>query len=226
MHLVTVVVLAAASAAIAWLAFYVFWWLPLIAQRRYREAMLAFSTAVELRFPAHRGLCERVSKLSVAVGQELGLRKRRLLDLEMAATLRDIGLCAVPYAMINERNPDSWTAAESIAYERHGEVSAAMLELVPRLAHLAPIVRNHHIEFASSEPISGVLRSQIPLEAFILSAVTAYVRAADLQGMFLAREALIADAGTVHEPRVVQALLRVLPSVRVGAVDAGDLVRS
>lgn len=188
--------------------------------------MQAFSTAVELRFPAHRGLSERVSRLSVAVGQELGLGRQRLLDLEMAATLRDIGLCSIPYALMNERHPESWSAAEALSYERHGEVSAAMLELVPRLSHLAPIVRNHHIEFASGELVSGVLRSQIPLEAFILSAVTAYVRSADLQGLFLAREALIAEAGIEHEPRVVEALLRVLPSVRVGTVEPEGLVRS
>lgn len=226
MHPVTLVVLTAASVATIWLAFYVFLYLPRMSQKQYREAMLAFSTAVELRFPSHRGLSERVSRLSVAVGIEMGLSRSRLLDLEMAATLRDIGLCSVPYAMMNERSRHDWTAAEMSAYDRHGEVSGAMLELVPRLAHLAPIVRNHHTEFATSEPVTGVLRSQIPVEAFILSAVTDYVRNADLQGTFLAREALMMQAGTTFEPRVVEALLRVLPSVRVGVAEPADLVRS
>jgi response regulator RpfG family c-di-GMP phosphodiesterase len=149
-----------------------------------------------------------------------------MLDLEMAATLRDIGLCSVPYALMNDRDRTTWTPAEALAYDRHGEVSGAMLELVPRLAHLAPIVRNHHTDFASREPVSGVLRSQIPLEAFILGAVTAYVRCADLQGPLLARDMLKTDAGTAYEPQVVEALLRVLPSVRVGVAEAEELVRS
>lgn len=226
MHPVTLVVLAAASSATLWLAFYVFAYLPNISQKQHREAMQAFATAVELRFPSHRGLSERVSRLSITVGIEMGLNRRRLLDLEMAATLRDIGLCSVPYALMNERDREGWTPTETAAYDRHGEVSSAMLELVPRLSHLAPIVRNHHADFASREPVSGVLRSQIPLEAFILGAVTAYLRSADLQGSFLAREALTSEAGTTYQPHVVEALLRVLPSVRVGVVEPADLVRS
>ncbi|HLK17185.1 MAG TPA: HD domain-containing phosphohydrolase [Fimbriimonadaceae bacterium] len=226
MHLVTLVVLLAASAATISLALYVFVYLPRVAEKKYREAMLAFSTAVELRFPSHRGLSDRVSRLSVAVGMELGLSRKRLLDLELAATLRDIGLCSVPYALMNERPRQTWSAEELRTYDRHGEVSGAMLELVPRLAHLAPIVRNHHTEFASAEPVSGVLRSQIPLEAFILSAVTEYVRSANLQGQLLARETLSMEAGTKHDPRVVQALLRVLPSVRVGSAYTEEAVRA
>ncbi|MHB8635027.1 MAG: HD-GYP domain-containing protein [Fimbriimonadaceae bacterium] len=222
----TVVVLTAASAATIWLCLYVFLYLPRVSYAQYREAMLAFSTAVELRFPSHRGLSERVSRLSVAVGVEMGLNRPRLLDLEMAATLRDVGLCSVPYALVNDRKREEWTPSEARLYERHGEVSGAMLELVPRLAHLAPIVRNHHTEFASQEPVSGVLRSQVPLEAFILSAVTAYVRRADLQGAFLARESILIQSGTVFDPRVVEALLRVLPSGRAGVVESADLVRS
>jgi len=226
MHAVTLVVLTAASAATIWLAFYVFGYLPRISQTQYREAMQAFATAAELRFPSHRGLSVRVSRLSIAVGIEMGLNRRRLLDLEMAATLRDIGLCSVPYALLNERDRDEWTLDEAFAYDRHGEVSGSMLELVPRLSHLAQIVRNHHTEFASGEPVNGAARSQIPLEAFILGAVTAYLRSEDLQGSFLAREALMSKAGTAYEPRVVDALLRVLPSVRVGVVEPADLVRS
>ena len=226
MHPVTLIVLAAASVATLWLAFYVFEYLPKVSEKQYREAMQAFATAVELRFPSHRGLSVRVSRLSVAVGMEMGLTRRRLLDLEMAATLRDIGLCSVSYALMNGRNRDGWTPTEALTYDRHGEVSGAMLELVPRLSHLAPIVRNHHTKFASSEPVTGVPRSQIPLEAFILGAVTAYVRCADLQGPFLARDALMSEAGTTYQPDVVEALLRVLPSVRVGAVEAEDFVRS
>src|SRR5665213_2924401 len=190
MHAVTLTVLSIAALATVWLGFYVFYYLPRTMQRQLREALGAFSTAVELRFPSHRGLSARVVILSKAVGQEMGLSRGRLNDLEMAASIRDIGLCAVPYALVNERHPKAWTKEENLSYERHGEVSGAMLELVPRLAHLAPIVSNHHVDFASNDPVSGVLRSQIPLEAFILNAVTAYLWTERLQGDLLARDAL------------------------------------
>jgi HD-GYP domain-containing protein (c-di-GMP phosphodiesterase class II) len=224
MHLVTLAVLVIAAATTIGLAIYIFFFLPWLMQKHLREAMSAFATAVELRFPSHRGLSARVQVLSKAVGEELNLSRRRLANLEMAASLRDIGLCALPYALVNERHPKAWTVAESDAYERHGEVSGAMLELVPGLAHLAPIVGNHHIDFSSNDSLSKDLRSHVPLEAFILNAVTAYFWAERIQGDLVSRETLVSQSGSTYDPVVVEALLRVLPSVRDGVHEPADLI--
>ncbi len=222
MHLVTIVVLTVAAVTTGALALYVFYYLPRTMERHLQEALKAFSMAVELRFPSHRGLSARVLVLSRTVGLELGLDAKRLTNLEMATSLRDIGLCAIPYGLVNERHPKAWTDEEASEYERHGEVSGSMLEMVPRLAHLAPIVGNHHVAFASG----GALRAPIPLEASILNVVTAYLWAERLQSDLLARDALITQSGTTYDPRVVDALLRVLPSVRVGVSEPASLVRS
>jgi HD-GYP domain-containing protein (c-di-GMP phosphodiesterase class II) len=223
MHSSTILIMLGAAATTIWLIYHVCIKLPREMDEQYRESLQAFSTAVELRFPSHRGLSQRVATLSKEVGNRMGLSRKLLADLEMAARLRDVGLCAIPYKMVNDRSPHSWTAEEEHAYERHSEISGAMLELVPHLNHLAPIVRHHHVEFATDEAVSEILRSQVPLESFILNAVSAYVWTERLEGPQSARAQLRDGSGTKFEPKVVATLLQVLPSQRVGANRAPEL---
>ncbi|MFQ3586926.1 MAG: HD domain-containing phosphohydrolase [Fimbriimonadaceae bacterium] len=109
--------------------------------RRVRESLRAFSVASELRFPAQRGVSDQVVFLVGEVGRRLRLSPREVARLQMAARLRGIGLCAVPYRLLNGREPDSWSPAEQAVFRRHTEVSGAMLELLPPLRHLAETVR-------------------------------------------------------------------------------------
>lgn len=225
MHQVTLAVILAAVAATAWLAQYVFFYLPKRMEDQYRESMKAFSKAIELRFPSHAGLSMRVAALSQAVGARMNLGRRRLIDLEMAAILRDIGLCAVPYALVNGKARETWSESELNEYERHGEISGSMLDLVPHLKHLAPIVRNHHVDYRIHAELGEIFRSAVPTESYILNAVSAYVWIERLEGPMTAREHLRQCAGSKFEPMVVAALFDVLPSLRVGTRDGETAVR-
>lgn len=208
--IVTLGVLTAAFLATGWLVVYVRVLIPRQFEDRFRSSIQAFSTAVELRFPSHSGSTHRVVALSLAVGKRLGLNGRRLSDLEMAARLRDIGLCAIPYDLVNGRQMVSWSEAEIATYEQHPEVSGAMLELVPSLRRLAPIVRHHHADYAATLPLLNV-----PLESQILKVVTEYVWAERDTGALLAREGIRHGRGEAYAPEVVDAFLTVLTSGRV-----------
>ncbi len=210
-------VLLVAAAATAWLLYYVRWYLPSQMDERFRESLKAFSTAIELRFPTHSGLSNRVLGLSAGVGRLMGLRHAQLRDLQMAATLRDIGLCAIPYNLVNGKAEEDWTEAEQMTYDRHPEVSGAMLELVPSLKHIAPIVRLHHANF-DTLPADPTIPSgkRLPVEARVLKVVTQYVWLERTQGDFLARETIREGIGTIYCPAATEALLAVLTSARVG----------
>ena len=90
-----------------------------------------------------------------------------------------------------------------------------MLELVPHMRHLAPIVRHHHVQFLSTESVGDVLSSQVPLQAHILSAVTAHCWTSRTEGSAAAYLRLSSGIGTQFHPRVVEALFAVLPSESV-----------
>lgn len=213
----TWVILGLVGVITAFLLHYAFVTQPrLIAQRR-REGLRVFSTAIELRFPGHSGTTRRVLGLAEAVGAELGLSSTQKSNLNLACQLRDIGLCAVPWKLINFHSPMHWSDAEKATYERHAEVGAAMLELVPSLQHLAAIVRYHRANFDGSSGPTFPSKDDLPIEARILGTIDDYVSGERFQGQLLARQHLTDEAGRRYDPAVVAALLRVLPSMSAEA---------
>jgi response regulator RpfG family c-di-GMP phosphodiesterase len=151
--------------------------------------------------------------LCVLVAKRMNLTAQQVRDLEMAAELRDIGLCAIPYGLVNKKSTYHWDEADWATYYRHAEVSGAMLELVPSLRHLAPIVRWHHTDFFGPEVFpSG---HDIPIESRILKVVSEYVWLTKLQGSLLAKDALKRERGRAFDPAVVDNLLQVLTSTSV-----------
>lgn len=190
--------------------------LPEKLDRRTRESMKAFSTAVELRFPSREGLSNRVVTLSQELGKRSGLSRSELKRLEIAARLRDIGLCAIPYRLINEKPMRDWTEEERGLYDRHPEIGAAMLELVPSLSHVAHLVRCHQAAYDGSDGPCFPARDSIPAEARVLKITSDYVWFERTQGALLAKEALGDRAGHGYDPDMVWTFLAMLTSTRVG----------
>jgi HD-GYP domain-containing protein (c-di-GMP phosphodiesterase class II) len=191
--------------------------LPLRLRQRLEQSVRAFSRAIELRFPAHRGQTDRVLYLALRVGDRMKLSGEQRSRLALAAELRDIGLCAIPYRLGNEKGYSEWSEEEREAYARHPEISAAMLEKIPSLAELAPIVGAHHEDYEACP--------DRPIEARILRAASDYVWLERLQGTLPATEDLRSGAGSRFDPIVVQALLSVLTSSRVGEPEPAASVR-
>ncbi|MBX7135711.1 MAG: hypothetical protein K1X67_23840 [Fimbriimonadaceae bacterium] len=225
MSVLGIVVLAILGVSTVGLILYVGFFLPRRVEEQLRGSMRVFSTAVELRFPSHRGLTDRVIALSRAVGRELKLSRRQLADLETAAYLRDIGLCGVPYRLVNGSEPHDWSADDRHIYDRHAEVSATMLEVVPSLQRFARIVRSHHAseDQLDSSPFLSV--KSLPIESRILNVVTTYTWSERVQGDLIAREIIRDGRGTHFDEEVVDTFLTVLTSARVREVASPALIR-
>jgi HD-GYP domain-containing protein (c-di-GMP phosphodiesterase class II) len=215
MDLESLVILSTATGATLGLVYYAGWYLPNKLKERARQSVKAFSSAVELRFPGHHGVSTRVVGLSRLIGRRLKLTRRQLRNLETAAYLRDIGLCTVPYRLVNEKLMTAWTEEEHELYWRHPEVSAAMLEQVPSLRHLSVIVRYHHVNFDGSHGPRFPSRENIPVESRILKVAEDFVWLERRQGSQRAKERLQEMAGTEYDPRIVTAVLGMLRSNRV-----------
>jgi response regulator RpfG family c-di-GMP phosphodiesterase len=207
-------VLGALACTTLAMLYYARWYLPRRIEARVRESMKAFSMAVELRFPVREGLSSRVVSLSREMGKRLGLHHTALERLEVAARLRDIGLCAIPYRLVNDKPIMEWSDGDTAIYERHPEVGAAMLELVPSLSHVANIVRSHHVNFDGSTGPFFPAKDDLPLEARIIKVVSDYVWFERTQGSLLARENLRQGAGTAYDPALVKTFTGLLSSSR------------
>jgi response regulator RpfG family c-di-GMP phosphodiesterase len=196
------------------LVYYIRWMLPAQMDTRFRESMKAFSTAVELRFPHHKGMTSRVARLSQETGKRLMLSPAALKRLDTAAHLRDIGLCSIAYRLGNEKHPTRWSEAEQVTYDRHPESGAAMLELIPSLRHIANAVRCHHAPYDGSADRFFPKGEDIPIESRILNVVTSYVWNEKMLGAFLAIDNLDCGLGTLYDPAVTAAFKSVLRSTR------------
>jgi response regulator RpfG family c-di-GMP phosphodiesterase len=213
MDLTSWVVLGSAAAATLWLVVYVNIVLPRQVEERFFDSMRAFSRAVELRFPGQTHLSEDVESMAIRLGKQLGFTQERMRRLRTAARLQDVGLCALPYALINSKPSNQWTDAERSTYERHPEVSGAMLELVPSLRDLTEIVRCHHARFDGSEGCPA--GEDIPIEARVLKVCVDYAWTSRHMGEVIAQDQIFSGKGSEYCPQVVDALKAVLRSSRV-----------
>jgi response regulator RpfG family c-di-GMP phosphodiesterase len=215
MGILTVIVLTLMTVATFWLLYYSRNLLPRQLDERTSESVKAFGIAIELRFPSHKGLSKRVISLSDAVAKHLRLAEPMKRDLELAGRLRDIGLCSIPYRLVNDMQPSDWNVADKAAYLRHAEVGGAMLETIPELSRLAAVVRYHHARYDGADDPTDPCGSSLPLESRILKVVADFVWYERLQGSLIAREILKAGRGSAYCPQAADALLTVLTSTRV-----------
>jgi response regulator RpfG family c-di-GMP phosphodiesterase len=171
--------------------------IPRREQARMTQVMRAFSTAIQLRFPSHEGLSNRLVSLCRHLAFELNLSPRQALSLESCALLHDIGLCAIPYGLINKKPMMMWTDMENATYARYPDVSAAMLELVPSLSHLAPLIRDQLLDF----------HEELAIESRVLRVAHDFVWTEARMGGAIATERLVLGAGSHYDPIIVNAFL-------------------
>jgi HD-GYP domain-containing protein (c-di-GMP phosphodiesterase class II) len=165
---------------------------------------------------AYTGLHSRdVVELSVAVAEELGVSEADRRNTEFVALLHDVGKIRVPSEIVNK--PGKLTPEERAIMETHTVEGEAMLAQVGGLLGAAGrIVRSCHERWDGTGYPDGLSGDEIPLVARIVmccdafSAMTTdrpYRRALSIE---VAVEELRANAGTQFDPRVAEALIRVL----------------
>nr|WP_107485346.1 metal-dependent phosphohydrolase [Actinacidiphila rubida] len=177
----------------------------------YRQTVTTLARATEVAGYTPRGHAGRVSELSVAVGRELGLPARQLTLLAYAALMHDIGQLSLV-------DPVPRGATEPLDGERRQAIAALGGEVVRRTgapAEVALIVERQAHPY----------REQ-PLAGRIVRAVNAYEdltgEAAPLEARLAAVERLRLATGYDYDPRVVEALTRVLARHSTRAwLDAG-----
>ena len=184
-------------ASLAALAYYAFVVLPARIHRWRCAGLRAFARLIALRTQGRYGNAEPMAELASAIAQRLGMPLHERRRMELAVYLRDIGMVAIPYYILNKPTP--LTPAERELMRRHAEIGASITEQIPGLWHVAPIVRLHHVVY-SEQP-------DAPLAAHLLSALEDWIRVAESADADTAASVLKQGAGARYHPVVVQAIL-------------------
>jgi HD-GYP domain-containing protein (c-di-GMP phosphodiesterase class II) len=197
----------------------------------YRGTVMVLSDVVEAddNYTAYH--CRSVVELATAVGQELKMKPDELQELEIAALLHDVGKIAIPKEILNK--PARLTDAEFELMKTHTLEGQALLDRIGgRLARVGTIVRSCHERWDGRGYPDGLLGEEIPLPARVVFCCDAYsamttnrpYRKAMPRDEAVAE--LHANAGAQFEPRLVDALIRVLDDTVEVAESYSDAVRA
>jgi hypothetical protein len=173
----------------------------------YLQTIRSLSRVTEVGGYVEDGHARRVSRLALAVGRDLGLSERELLDLEYAALLHDIG----QLSLIDPIPGGSTLVVAPIERRRVAELGADVIRTTGVLDHVAEVVARQADPYRRHrQPPDDTL----PLESRIIKAASAYD---DLVGATGSGE-LVADAlerlrlGMAYEydPKVVDSLAQLV----------------
>lgn len=199
---------------------YSYIYLPIQMRRAYRQSLLTLARAVEAKDVGAEGHGERVAEYVVALAREMRIPKRRMVYLEYAAFLQDIGNIRVPYAVLNKA--ERLTEEEFDILRNHTVIGADMIEKIKFLRDASPIIRHHHEAWDGSGYPDRLKDRSIPLGARMLAVCTGYDSMVSARAYRdrLDEESAIreirAAAGTKYDPAIVDAFLRMLKKRHAG----------
>jgi len=169
------------------------------------------SDAVEMQDSYTANHANEVADLAVRVGERLGFSGVELDRLRYGALLHDVGKIGIPAEIL--RKPGPLTDAERERMDEHTAIGARMLERIPFLAPVAPLVRSAHERHDGGGYPDGLAGEQIPPGAMVIATCDAFHAMTSDRSYRKAMSVAAAEAelrehaGMQFEPGVVDALL-------------------
>ena len=116
--------------------------------------------------------CERLIELSRKLGQALHLSQKDLDELELLATLHDIGKVGIPERILVK--PDRLDETEWAEMKRHPEIGYRIAMAAPELIPIAEYILSHQERWDGEGYPQKLAGEQIPLLSRIISICDAY----------------------------------------------------
>jgi putative two-component system response regulator len=134
--------------------------------------IMALAVMVEARDGYTEGHCHRMANYATALGRSLGLGHDDLQALHRGGFLHDIGMLAIPDAVL--RRPGRLEPEEFELVKSHTLIGDQLCGNLRSLQSVRPIVRYHHERYDGSGYPDGLRGDNIPLLAQIISIVDVY----------------------------------------------------
>jgi putative nucleotidyltransferase with HDIG domain len=174
----------------------------------------ALARTVDAKSRWTAGHSQRVTRVAVEIGREMGLAAAEIDALERGGLLHDIGKIAVPSAILNK--PSRLTEEEFAIMKQHPRTGARILEPIPEYGRLIPIVLQHHEWFDGRGYPDGLAGEAISVGARVLAvadvfdALTSERPYRPAMPVDEAVDVIRAETGRQFDPRMVQVFLAVL----------------
>jgi diguanylate cyclase (GGDEF)-like protein/putative nucleotidyltransferase with HDIG domain len=193
----------------------------------YMSTIETLAMAIDAKDQITHGHIRRVQTYAIGLAEKMGVKDTALIRaIEAAALLHDMGKLAVPEYILNKPGP--LTPAEFEKMKLHSSVGADILSAIDFPYPVVPIVRHHHENWNGSGYPDGLVGTQIPLGARILSVVDCFdaltsdrpyrPRLSDKDAL----QILQSRRGTMYDPVVVDTFMRVHEDIAPRQALTGD----
>jgi HD-GYP domain-containing protein (c-di-GMP phosphodiesterase class II) len=172
----------------------------------------SLTTALDAKDTYTYGHSERVARIAVELGRELGLEGDELGDIYLAGLLHDVGKIGIKDTVLHKH--DTLTPEEQEHIQQHVTIGYWILAELRPIRNLLPGVLYHHERYDGTGYPDGLAGENIPLLARILAVADAYDAMShqrpyrDSIPYRRVEEILVEGAGTQWDKQVVDAFLR------------------
>jgi HD-GYP domain-containing protein (c-di-GMP phosphodiesterase class II) len=169
------------------------------------------TATIDAKDPYTCGHSERVARIAVRLGQEIGLPAGDVSDLYLAGLLHDVGKIGIRDNVLSKAG--DLTDEERAHIQEHPLIGDRIVSNVKQLAYLRPGVRNHHERFDGAGYPDGLAGDACPTMARLVAVADA------CDAMLSARryrpamppsqveQTLLDGAGSQWDPRYVEAFM-------------------
>jgi len=127
----------------------------------------SLAAAIETKDIYTRGHSERVTQYSLIIARKLGIESSEIEKLRLAALLHDIGKIGIDESIL--RKPAKLSPSEFEEIKKHPIYAANILESIPQLHEIIPVIKHHHERFDGNGYPDGLKGEKIPYSARIIA---------------------------------------------------------
>jgi len=183
-------------------------------QETYMGTVASLAAAIEARDPYTVGHSARVTQYAVAIAEGMELPHDEIEEIRLASLLHDLGKIGVPDRILNKTTRLS--EEEYTAVKMHPTLSMKIIEPLPHLGSIIPIIYHHHEHYNGGGYVEGVAGDKIPLGSRIIAVADAFEAMTSdrpYRAALTRRDAMDEirrNAGTQFDPEVVRVFLELL----------------
>ncbi len=172
----------------------------------------SLTTAIDAKDSYTFGHSERVARVAVELGRELGMDASELGDIYLAGLLHDVGKIGIRDEVLSK--PGKLTPEEQAHIQQHVTIGYAILADLRQIRNLLPGVLYHHERYDGRGYPDGLVGEKIPLLAHILAVADSYDAMTtarpyrDPMALAKVEQIITEGAGTQWDARVVDAFNR------------------
>lgn len=177
----------------------------------YREIIECITGALDAKDAYTAGHSQRVSEMALKVCELIGLKKKGIRKIHIAAHLHDIGKIGIPDAILNKEG--RLTDEEFEIMKTHSTIGAGILSKSQSLSEFSDIVLHHHERFDGKGYPDGLKGEKIPVGARIIAicdsidAMTSNRRYRKELGFDVCYQEIEKNLGKMYDPIIGQYVL-------------------